>query len=303
MIDPEDRLVSLKGSYFGDPDIPTTQCFCNVWDWDQLRMIKIEGTAKIFPPEEDKKLAIVAQFADYFSHDIRAISVDDNGLLTGVSTNPEDDTRHVGHIPISLCDSIATSSKIKFSEIQSLDRLGPGVDLVLIPTEDKKVVFKFNPLELPPRPEMAWKEINILSKLPPHPNLIPFDRIVLEDIESRVIGFTTRYITCQPLSTASDRPFRLTWLQQLTQLVDFLNLELGIMHQDIAPRNLLIDSNTERILPFDFDWAANAKETLEEGRDDISSLAFTLYEIITKDTQFTDIPHWERSIDMVQNIE
>ncbi|KAJ5726606.1 uncharacterized protein N7483_007963 [Penicillium malachiteum] len=294
MIDPEDRFVSLMESYFGDPKIPTTQCFCNVWDWDQLRMIKIKGTARIFPPEEDKQLDIVAQFADYLSLDVCAISVDDNGLLTGPSTDPEeDDTRHVGHIPFSLCDSIANCPKMKLSEIQSLDRLGAGVDLVLIPSEGKKVAFKFNPLKLPPRLEMAWKEVNILSKLPQHPNIVPFDRIVLEDVESRVIGFTTKYIPCQPLSTTSGRPFRLEWLQQLTQLVDFLNLDLGIMHQDIAPRNLLIDPETDKILLFDFDWAVNGKNGLEEGRDDI----------ITKDTHFTKIPHWARSIDIVQNIE
>ncbi|KAJ5710527.1 hypothetical protein N7488_004683 [Penicillium malachiteum] len=234
MIDPEDR-------YLGDPDIPTTQCFCDVWDWDQLRMIKIKGTAKIFPPEENRKLEI------------------------------EDDTRHAGHIPFSLCDSIVTCPTIKLSEIQSLDRLGPGVDLVLIPSENKKVVFEFNPLELSPRPEIAWKEVNILSKLPPHPNLIPFDRIVLEDIESRVIGFTTKYIPCQPLSITSDRPFRLEWLQQLTQLVDLPNLDLGIMHQDIAPRTYLLIQRQTR----------------------------SSYLILTGPPT---IPHWEKSIDMVQNI-
>jgi serine/threonine protein kinase len=48
-------------------------------------------------------------------------------------------------------------------------------------------------------------------------------------------------------------PFQFKWLRQLTQLVDFLNLQLGIMHQDIASRNLLIDPNTDSIRLFDFD--------------------------------------------------
>ncbi|KAJ5980475.1 hypothetical protein N7481_007773 [Penicillium waksmanii] len=97
---------------------------------------------------------------------------------------------------------------------------------------------------------MSWKEMNLLSKLPPHPNIIRVDRIVLEDIDSRVIGFTTK-----------------------------------------------------QVILFDFDWAANGKDGLLDNRDDMSGVAFTLYEIITNDTHVTSIPRWERNIDMVQNIE
>lgn len=39
---------------------------------------------------------------------------------------------------------------------------------------------------------MAWEGLNILKSLPPHSNIVPFDRVVLEDEESRVLGFTTK---------------------------------------------------------------------------------------------------------------
>lgn len=96
------------------------------------------------------------------------------------------------------------------------------------------VAFEFNPWEEPRRLQMAWDELNVLSSLPPHPNIIPLDRVVLGDVESRVISFTTR---CLPGGTLDNPkvPIRFEWLQQLTQFVDFLNLDLGIMHQDIAP--------------------------------------------------------------------
>lgn len=84
--------------------------------------------------------------------------------------------------------------------------------------------------------------------------------------------------------------------------MDFLNLELGIMHQDIAPRNLLIHPETNKILLFDFDWAAYGKKRLLEGRDNVTAVVFTLYELITNDTQFTSIPHWNRTMDIVQSI-
>lgn len=123
-------------------------------------------------------------------------------------------------------------------------------------------------------------------------------------MESRVIGFATKYIPGGTLAdpTNLNVPFRFEWLQQLTRLVDFLNPELGIMHQDIAPRNLLIDPSTHEILLFDFDRAASGEKNLQDGRDDVSSVVFTLYELITNDMSFSGIPHWERNIDMVQSI-
>jgi serine/threonine protein kinase len=130
---------------------------------------------------------------------------------------------------------------------------------------------------------------------------MPLDRIVLEDQESRVIGFTTKYMPGGTLANPKI-PFRFEWLQQLTQVVDFLNLELGIMHQDIAPRNLLIDPCTHKIVLFDFDRAASGKRRLYEGRDDVISVVFTLYELVTNDTSFSGIPHSDRHIEMVQSI-
>ncbi|KAJ5473419.1 hypothetical protein N7475_002985 [Penicillium sp. IBT 31633x] len=127
------------------------------------------------------------------------------------------------------------------------------------------------------------------------------DRVVLEDQEARVIGFTMRYIPGGTLANPKI-PFRFEWLQQHTQVVDFLNLELGIMHQDIAPRNLLIDPCTHKIVLFDFDRAASGTRRLYDGRDDVSSVVFTLYELITNDTSFSGIPHWDRNKDMVQSL-
>lgn len=72
------------------------------------------------------------------------------------------------------------------------------------------------------------------------------------------------------------------------------------MHQDIAPRNLLIDPDTKKILLFNFDWAAHGKDRVLEGRDNVTGVIFTLYELITNDSQFTIIPCWERTLDIVQ---
>ncbi|KAF8865661.1 hypothetical protein BDZ45DRAFT_711189 [Acephala macrosclerotiorum] len=300
-----ERFFTDGGGYFGAAENPNIEAFLNVWDWDQLRMVKLKGTAKIFPPDEGHEIQILAQFADCLSPEVRAVTLDDNGLITGVSTDPnEDETIFVPHFPFATVPSLADCRIIQYSKLQELDRLGPGVDLSSYKDESgnlQMVAFKFNSWWKPVKMQMAWDELHLLKILPSHPNLLRLDRVVLEDVESRIIGFTTKYIPGGTLENPKV-PFRFEWLQQLIQVVDFLNLELGIMHQDIAPRNLLIDPDTHKLVLFDFNFAARGKDRLIDGRDDVSSVVFTLYELITNDAHFTSIPPWDRNIGMVQNI-
>jgi hypothetical protein len=65
----------------------------------------------------------------------------------------------------------------------------------------------------------------ILS-LPEHPHLVPLDRIIVDDVESPILGFTTVYVPGGTLDENKGRVFRLSWLQQLCAVVDYLNLEL-----------------------------------------------------------------------------
>ncbi|KAJ5693261.1 hypothetical protein N7462_002684 [Penicillium macrosclerotiorum] len=311
MINPAYRFFSSSQVYFGLSEIPGVETHWDVWDWNQLRLIKIKGTNNILPPDADVELRVSSQFADYLSPTVCAITVDDDGLLTGISTDIEDDdTNFIAYLPFSVLTSlencrIADCRTIKYSELQEVDRLGPGVDLSFYVDEfgsSRKVAFKFEPAGKPLRLQMAWNELNLLALLPPHPNLVPLDRVVLEDTESRVIGFTTKYISGGTLADHPEIPLRFEWLKQLTQVVDFLNLELGVMHQDIAPRNLLIDPDTSGILLFDFNWAFYG-ESLLEGRDDVSNVVYTLYELVTNDTHFSSIPYEDRNIDISQGSE
>ncbi|KAI0401418.1 hypothetical protein F4802DRAFT_580738 [Xylaria palmicola] len=305
MIKPEERFFSEGQCYFGRHDDPTAPAFCNIWDWDQLRMIKLNGTVKIFPPEEDLEVPILARFADLLSPQVCAVTLDDDGLICEISTDPdEDDTLFLAHIPFSAVESLHDCRTIQYSKLRELDRLGPGVDLSSYDDDDSQTVqvaFKFCPVWKPRSRLMAWDELQVYKNLPPHPNIVSFDRIVLDDVESRILGFTTKYIPGGTLDNPQ-RPFRFEYLQQLTSLIDFLNLDLGVMHQDVAPRNLLIDPETQKLLLFDFNWVAHGKESLLEGRDDVTGVAMTLYEIITGDQQFVRVPHWDRNIDMVQSI-
>ena len=73
------------------------------------------------------------------------------------------------------------------------------------------------------------------------------------------------------------------------------------MHQDIAP-GIFLYPDSQKLLLFDFNWAICGKNGLLEGRDDVTGVILTVYELITNDMHFTSIPHWERSMDSVQSL-
>ncbi|KAL1896951.1 uracil permease [Ceratocystis pirilliformis] len=88
-------------------------------------MIKAQGTAKLFPPGEDIEDPILARFADCVLSKVRAAMVDDEGLISKISTNPEDDdTVFVGYLPFSTTESLHSCRTIQFSKLQELGRLG-----------------------------------------------------------------------------------------------------------------------------------------------------------------------------------
>lgn len=122
MIKPQERFWSEGQIYFGPSDNPITETHCNVWDWDRLRMVKVKGTAKLLQPDEDVEVPILARLANHLSSEIYAISIDDDGLLTGVSTDPEeDDTLFTAYLSFSTLDSLARCRTIQYSKLQGLD--------------------------------------------------------------------------------------------------------------------------------------------------------------------------------------
>jgi serine/threonine protein kinase len=101
-------------------------------------------------------------------------------------------------------------------------------------------VFKYSLMEK--HHEKIWDDLHVTKALKGHPSVVSFDHIVLDEVESRVLGFTTLFVSGGNLKDNTTIRFRFCWLQQLTSVVDGLNLRYGIMHQDIAPRNLLVDA-------------------------------------------------------------
>ncbi|KAL4910852.1 hypothetical protein BDW74DRAFT_172313 [Aspergillus multicolor] len=250
MIELENRFFPEGQSYNGPEDDPATEADCNVWDWDQLRLIKIRGPAHLFPGDKDLEYLTLAKVADHLSPSVTSVNVNSDGLIKALSTDPEEDeTLFLVYLPFQICTALAKCRTIKYSQLTELDRLSGKINLAsyIDAGVSHNVVFKFNVWYRWIRLQKVWDEPHLLSSIPSHPNILPLDAIVLDDapaaVHPRFLGFTTRYIPGDTLENPRI-PFRLAWLHQLLDVVDYLNLQIGILHQDIAPRNLLIDPDT-----------------------------------------------------------
>jgi hypothetical protein len=229
-----------------------------------------------------------------------AITIDETGKLLSFCTDPKEDytpiiTDYFLVEAYQLPPPIPSKTVLR-SELTEICRYTVGVDLVSYPTslsppadrEDKnRYVFKHSITS-----NILWKEMQMLARLPPHPNMALLDRLVLDETTgSQVVGFTVRYVAAETLVESRSR-FKLKWLKQLIHAVDDLNLKHGIIHQDIADRNLLIDPDTDSIVLIDFDFAsrigvrytnARGPEGERPERDDIKGVLVFLYEYITRD--------------------
>lgn len=276
-----------------------------ILDWDQRRIIAV--TMDEEQESEDVAIQHLKKHIDALGPDVYAIYLSQDGELASVSTNPEDDEATCVYYPplqaIQRPDHVKTVLR---SELLELDRFSPNVDLVSYTpcanATDTKAVFKyyfvFQFLH------KLWHEMNLWIRLPPHPNIVPFDRIVLDELHGRVVGFTSLYIPGGTISENKSRPFRLEWLRQLTCVIDDLNLKYGIIHQDVAARNLLVNPKTDALMLFDFNYSGQIGGIgYAEDRDDVKGVVFTIYEIITRDTHFRDLPYDQQNPADVEGLE
>lgn len=279
----------------------------HILDWDQRRIIAV--TMDEVQDSEDVAIEHLKKHIDALGPDVYAIHLSPNGDLISVSTNPDDDETFCVHHPsLEEVQRPGWVQTVSRSELREQERLSPNVDLVSYApfegAEPRKVVFKY--YFLVQFFERRWDEMNLWMSLCPHPNIVQFDRLVVDKLDSDlvVVGFTSLYIPGGTIAENKSRVFKLEWLKQLTAVVDDMNLKHGIMHQDIATRNLLVDPKTDAILLFDFNYSARIGGVeYSKARDDVKGVIFTLYEIITGDEHFRDIPHEEQSTEEIEALE
>ncbi|KAK3311370.1 uncharacterized protein B0T15DRAFT_72646 [Chaetomium strumarium] len=294
------RVPDLKGLFaLGDVCTELTTYVVPLFDCDARRYIKVtlpnphgfddepdEERDRFVPGE--KAAAALEKKLDTLPDGNLAVEIDEAGKLLSVSTDIKhyEFGRQLYHrlAQYQLPPAVAARTVLR-SELTEIRR--SAVDIVAYPPslsppsgEDSKnrYAFKYSTRGLP------WKELQVAARLAPHPNMALLDRLVLDERGgSRVVGFTMRYIPSDSLGKARGR-FKLKWLRQLMQAVDDLNLKHGIMHQDIADRNLLVDPETDAIVLIDFGEAYRIGMKGKWGeRDDVKGVLVFLYAYITRD--------------------
>ncbi|KAK4150628.1 kinase-like domain-containing protein [Chaetomidium leptoderma] len=266
-----------------------------VYDWDQRRCIDVHVPKSVggeVLPEA------VEKFIDTLPADHVIAEITKDGSLVSSSPDDDGDRSWIPFYP-PRTDFPRRVSTIRRRDLTEIDRLGIQVDLTTYspaPGETRKVVFKYYVSET--NVALWWHEANCVMRMPKHPNIVPFDSLVVDKVDGidRVVGFTTQYIPGGTLSEDMDRVFELKYLEQLIKVVDHLNLGVGIVHGDICPWNLLIDGKTDNIQLFDFNCAAKLgwdgdQENRHEfqyakDRNDIKFVIFTVYELITREFCF-----------------
>ncbi|KAK1762548.1 hypothetical protein QBC33DRAFT_614276 [Phialemonium atrogriseum] len=256
----------------------------SVWlvhDWDQRRTI-----------------SALQKCIDSLPTDTVLLSISDDGAVLSSSSDALDDASSIPFYP-SRTDFPPNLATVRRHDLTEVDRLGLQVDLTTYqPCRGKTrlVVFKYYIIKT--NVAIFWHEANCVLRIPRHPNIVPFDALVVDAVEGndKVVGFTTRYVPGGTFSENKDRIFKLKYLKQLINAVDYLNLRLGIVHGDICPWNLLIDAETDSIQIFDFNCAAKlgwegdranrCEFAYEEDCNDVKFVVFTLYEIITREFEF-----------------
>ncbi|WEW57639.1 hypothetical protein PRK78_003106 [Emydomyces testavorans] len=271
-----------------------------VIDWDQRRWFQVTGPAETLPDYEDGVKA-VARHVDQLGPDVHSLVISANGDLLSVSS--VDPTWEIRYPEYS--GNLENGEVARRSELVEVDRLNVCTDLVEYhPAHSKKelVVFKYTIIQ--ERVKNIWDELHVLKALKGHESFVPFHRVIIDDVSEKVLGFTSQYISGGNLEDYRDQPFYFCWLKQLADAVDDLNLRFGLMHQDIAPRNVLIDPQTQDLKLFDFDRSALiGSESQELQRDDVGGVIFTVYEALTKDGHYRDVPFDEQEVHKVEALE
>lgn len=290
------------------------------FDWDSYRGLEVrhdshelrdeyfdDETGDLFLEWALGTTGLLRRIIDDLPPDVLAIRMSAGGELLWTSTESIYDSVFCTYYPsvheYQLPRERSFGTLLR-SDLTVLDRLGPGVVKASYTCQasakERVVAFKYNPAC--PQYGGVWDQIQILSRLPSHPYILPIDSLVVEELSGLgVVGFTMPAIAARTLDKHLPRPFKLRWLRELMGLVDELNFDFGITHQDIAPRNLFINPDSDSILLFDFGRAAlidGDSETTTWGRrsvqdpecDDVKGVMYFLYCIITRDPKYKFMP-------------
>lgn len=286
---------------FGVIDSATESRFhADICDFDRRLIVRVilpqlgefpdfDDVRRTFESDRDVAMDIAAQNFSHVTLDeekYRGVEIGEVVSLSGADFSIDSIQ---GAIPVDT---------VSRAELFELDRFKKGVDLCSYKTEDlgeKKVVIKY-PCFPVKGVELFWNELNVMLRLPQQSShFLHVDRLIVdENNPTRVVGFTTPYVHGADLGRNwQDQPFKIKWMRQLMRAVDVLNLQYGIVHQDLAGRNFLLNSETDELVLCDFHLATRYYDTRNPEMDDVKGLILAVNDLITHDDRYFAKGLWE----------
>lgn len=287
-------------------------------DWDQRRYISTSVPECVEEDDDDdgsetsegRIIQALSELVDQLDDDVNLVNFSTEGDFIPSSSETEDDTAFIPlYCPLDMIPEQyrTTGRVVSRTGLVEIDRLSQCVDLVTYRSQPgSKAVFKYQFHH--DQALRNWHELNCWLRLSGHPNIVPLECLVTdhEDVPGHgtnievVVGFTSTFVPGGTFDKSPSRLFKLKYLEQLVQVVDDLNLKFGIVHQDIAPRNLLVSPATDTLQLFDFSCSgklgrrsgdsAGQQHFTNSGsfEIDLKGVVATVYEIITRDTQLAE---------------
>lgn len=195
-----------------------------VWDWD--RRLSFDVLVRNEEVEREFVLRSIKKFVNDLPADVVQVEIDSkDGALLSRSSDPANDRALVPFYP-PRTDFPRRVATVRRGDLTEVGRLGAQVDLATYsplasPGETRQVVFKYYIDQ--DNVAISWHEANCVMRMPRHPNIVPFDALVVDTVGGvdRVVGFTTRYIPGGNLSENKDRVFKLKYLEELINVSDY----------------------------------------------------------------------------------
>lgn len=204
----------------------------SVWlvhDWDQRRTISVHALKD--ECDEDFVFQALQKCIDNLPTDTVLVGISDDGAVLSSSSDALDDASSIPFYP-SRTDFPPDIATVRRHDVTEVDRLGLQVDLTTYQprqgktrrVETRLVVFKYYIIET--NVAIFWHEANCVLRMPRHPNIVPFDALVVDTVEGddKVVGFTTRYVPGGTFSENKDRIFKLKYLKQLINVSALLSI-------------------------------------------------------------------------------
>ncbi|KAI0555990.1 hypothetical protein F4679DRAFT_520630 [Xylaria curta] len=271
----------------GQPKKAMVYCFL---DWDTRQDYYVVLPYNFGGGVEDYELECLVRDAlkvywDLLSPCVRIVALDENKRLQAASSNPAE---LIGFPEDGINSLVSYFAWPRFKDVKELchletvdrshlteiDRLAPRVDVMEDNRNGQRIVAKWFLGDA----RHAWREMLTLQSMPHHSHIVPIHNIILDN--ERIVGWCSKHVDGTDLEIDKSQ-FKMKWLIQLTRTLDYLHLELGILHGDLQLKNILVERETDNVLLIDFENAAMMNETQLQW--EFNQLTWSVYEIVTHD--------------------